>query len=68
MSDGLGRRQDRADSRRDPAPFLQQAPKPAAAPLQADKPPVPIEVRRALRMLETVINHCVHDIDLAPAS
>jgi hypothetical protein len=36
--------------------------------LDADKPPAQIEVRRALRTLESAVNQYVHDARLAPAA
>jgi hypothetical protein len=36
--------------------------------LDADRPPAPIEIRRALSTLSTAVNHYVNNARLAPAS
>jgi hypothetical protein len=36
--------------------------------LEADKPPAPIDVRRALATLECSVNHYIHAARLAPAA
>jgi hypothetical protein len=36
--------------------------------MDADKPPAPIELRRALATLPSAVNQYVHDARLAPAA